>query len=500
MAEHKDQIKGGLADKKKPSDFNSKALKEGKNVESEHADDKSVAQEIAMDHLTEDKKYYKKLKEIEKKDLLEVTADGKQEIVEGKEALKKEPKAKTPGPLIVPPVNPKDPVLNPGKFPPKAPSEKKQQDYANKIKAYMKKGDEGLEKRWNDLKKGLNNLESIMDLAAASQPEEQQQVDPEMLQEQDNSQPQDQDSDSMQNPHTDEMDENTQPEMEEGGDDRDETAADEQSDDGEELQENDPDYQPEEGSEQGDEAVSEEGEEPNNDDSEEKITQALKDEGYSESEIAYIVRGHHSPTYDESKEAKAHATYAMADVETDHAKKAGEVELQANQEASKTELEAKKKQMELEHGHASRMKDLEYQHAQMQSPDPETEKGHKKRMLDLEYENAKSASPDGSDKEHQKRMMDIEYQNALAGSPDPEIQKQMAQMDLEERKLQLEQRKAEMKMELEFKKKEHELKLKHAEQLAAKKLKEKLAEKPAPKKKLKKSFDLEDGIEESQDE
>ena len=29
MAEHKDKIKGGLADKKKPSDFNSAALKQG---------------------------------------------------------------------------------------------------------------------------------------------------------------------------------------------------------------------------------------------------------------------------------------------------------------------------------------------------------------------------------------------------------------------------------------------------------------------------------------
>lgn len=61
-----DKIKGGLADGKKPSDFNKKKLKEGTKVEMEHTSDVKVAREIAMDHLTEDKNYYKKLKTIEK--------------------------------------------------------------------------------------------------------------------------------------------------------------------------------------------------------------------------------------------------------------------------------------------------------------------------------------------------------------------------------------------------------------------------------------------------
>ena len=412
MAEHKDKIKGGLADKKKPSNFDAKSLKQGKKVESEHTEDKSIAQEIAMDHLTEDKQYYKKLKEVEKKDMIEITADGKQEIVEGNEPLK-------------------------------------------------------LKKKWKDLKKGLNNLDSIMDLAAAQQPEEQpqpeegeEQMDPEAM---DQEQPMDDEAVENTSP---EDDESTQPEMEEG----DESMDDEIPEDDEQSEE-----QPEEGG--GDE------------DSEQKIIQALKDEGYGDPEIAYIVHGHHSPTYDESKEAKAHATYAMADVDTDNAKKQGEMDLQTKQ-----------KQMELEHQHAMRMKDLEFQHAQMQSPDPETEKNHKKRMLDLEYDNAKAASPDGSDKEHQKRMMDLEFQNASAGAPDPEIAKQMQAMDLEERKLALEQRKAEMKLELEFKKKEHDMKLKLMEENMKMKAKQqsehgklkhsmKMQDAKSPKKPLKKSAD-----------
>lgn len=87
----KDKLKGGKADKKKPSDFPSKDLKEGKQVEREHIKDSHLQTEIAMDHLTEDPKYYKKLKTIEK--------DEKKSSIQPKQ------------------VNPKDPILNYGKVP-----------------------------------------------------------------------------------------------------------------------------------------------------------------------------------------------------------------------------------------------------------------------------------------------------------------------------------------------------------------------------------------------
>jgi len=64
---HKDRIPGGLSDKKKPSDFDSKKLAAGTKVESEHTSDPGIAEEIAMDHLTEDPNYYEKLKTVEKK-------------------------------------------------------------------------------------------------------------------------------------------------------------------------------------------------------------------------------------------------------------------------------------------------------------------------------------------------------------------------------------------------------------------------------------------------
>jgi len=105
------------------------------------------------------------------KKMLEVSPDGKQEVVEGAEPLKKLP-------IKLKPANPKDPILNPDKFPPKALSDKKQADYAKRALSTIKKDEdeeeehEIVDKRWKKLKKGLNNLESIMDLAEASQPDE----------------------------------------------------------------------------------------------------------------------------------------------------------------------------------------------------------------------------------------------------------------------------------------------------------------------------------------
>lgn len=60
-----DEISGGLADNKTPKDFNSSALAKGVKVEMEHTNDRKIATEIAMDHLTEDPNYYDKLEKVE---------------------------------------------------------------------------------------------------------------------------------------------------------------------------------------------------------------------------------------------------------------------------------------------------------------------------------------------------------------------------------------------------------------------------------------------------
>ena len=62
-----DKVKGGKADNKKASDFDPKELKMGIEIEQEHTNDKKLAEEIAMDHLTEFPNYYTELKKMEKK-------------------------------------------------------------------------------------------------------------------------------------------------------------------------------------------------------------------------------------------------------------------------------------------------------------------------------------------------------------------------------------------------------------------------------------------------
>lgn len=83
----KDILPGGLADHKTNKDFPKKAIKQGAKVEMEHTKDKRIAQEIARDHLEEDGKYYDKLKEVEKEEERKTVNP-----IAGLEPLKKKPK------------------------------------------------------------------------------------------------------------------------------------------------------------------------------------------------------------------------------------------------------------------------------------------------------------------------------------------------------------------------------------------------------------------------
>lgn len=76
-----DKLKGGLADKKPDSDFDSDKLEEAAEHEQEHVADKQVAKEIAKDHLVEDSNYYRKLKKIEKLSSLIGVSDTTADVV-----------------------------------------------------------------------------------------------------------------------------------------------------------------------------------------------------------------------------------------------------------------------------------------------------------------------------------------------------------------------------------------------------------------------------------
>ena len=325
----KDKIKGGKADKMKPSDFDAEQLKIGTEHEMEHTDDKSVAQEIAMDHLSEDKDYYRKLKQIEKQDRVDEEADGKKEL-----------------------------------------------DY----------GDEDLEKRWGYLKKALDANKSIVDLAEAQEEDEEAEQDG----------------------------------AEQDGAEQDGAEQDEQMD--EQMDDQDQEVGPEEpaGAETPEGADTQEDEEVDPEEAEQRLIEALKEEGHSDSEIAYIVHGH--------------VPHQMGEDEygAENEQMAGEQSRSNDQRDS-----------DIESSHKQRMNDLEYDKAKSEVADPEVEKNHRSRMLDTEYEAAKKDVKAGDmDLDHKQRMLDLEYEKA----------------------------KLEMEIEIENKKKESELKLRHAEENAKHKL------------------------------
>ena len=60
-------IKGGKADNKKPSNFRPSELAKGIKIEHEHTSNKNIAKEIAMDHLTEFPNYYTELDKMEER-------------------------------------------------------------------------------------------------------------------------------------------------------------------------------------------------------------------------------------------------------------------------------------------------------------------------------------------------------------------------------------------------------------------------------------------------
>lgn len=54
-------ISGGRGEETEPEDVCPRELEVGIEVEMEHTDDPEIAEEIAIDHLTEDPEYYSKL-------------------------------------------------------------------------------------------------------------------------------------------------------------------------------------------------------------------------------------------------------------------------------------------------------------------------------------------------------------------------------------------------------------------------------------------------------
>jgi hypothetical protein len=367
LNKREDKIPGGLADKKKPSDFDSEKLKAGIKIEMEHTSDRNIAEEIAMDHLTEDSEYYNKLKEIEKYDRVEVTADGKRELTYGKEDLNKEP---------------------------------------------------NLKKRWNKLKKALDSSAAILDLSDATDADESDQ-DQSDQQDQQNAQPEDN------------ADQSAQPQ---------------------------PDAQPEDSGQddsQQDEAQKEQ-----------EVIDFLRQEGYDDTEIAYIVRNHSIPIPTKNDHA-AQNEAAKGEMEQDHLQEKHELSHAHKQEAHEQERKQDDEEYKARLEHKKRMSQVEYEKAKSDLVDPSLIGEHKKKMLDIEVEIANKKKEQAAiEVEHKKRMLDLEYKKAHKeiSKEDPTEASKKEQIQFE-----LEMKRMEKQVELEFKKKELALKLKLTEEAAKQK-------------------------------
>lgn len=387
---------------------------------------KKLSGPVTKPMLTDEEKA-RYLANMKKEEMLEVAPDGKQELVEGKEPLKKDPN-----------------------------------------------------KRWKELKKALDHKKAFMDLEDAMG-ENEEQPQPE-AQPQPGQEQQEQPQPGEEQPQQPEPGDEPQPEQE-GQEEQDPSEAVSPDQEG----------QPEE--EQPEQEDPEEGNGDAQPDPQELID-ALKAEGHSDQEIAYIMHGQHAAEVDPTKAAKAQATNAMSEIDIDNAKKQAELE-RSHQEQT----------MAHEREHKKRMSELEYEQAQKKHSLVDQDAAHKQRMSDVEYQQAQQANPQALEQEHKKRMLDLEYEKAkkeAEGSDgtegDAEANRQMKMLEVEKKKLELALRKEEVKMELEFKKKEHELKLKMMEQQLKEQAKQKQeiggikheqklaeAKKPPAKKPLKKS-------------
>ena len=238
--------------------------------------------------------------------------------------------------------------------------------------------------------------------------------------------------------------------------------------------------QPEQADDQEQPEEGDEDQEGGDDDSEQKIEQALRDEGYSDAEVAHILHGHILPE-------------ATVD---DHKAKNEMIEGQIDQ-SNKVE-DAK-----LEREHKKRMQDLEHKKAESEMADPEVEKNHRQRTLDLEHETQKKkAAKEDLELEHRKKLQEIEIEakkkEIADKNPGEDAKKRQAEMELEHKKrmmdleyekarkeadkedpteamkakqleFELQLKRMEKELELEFKKKELALKLKLTEEAAKQK-------------------------------
>jgi hypothetical protein len=436
----KDILPGGLADKKKSSDFDQKQLNAGISVELEHTKDRAVAQEIAMDHLTEDLDYYKKLKTVENMSKaagkpIKTCSCGKKLTTANATFIGEQDVSGIPafhGKRMMLYNCPKcDSTVTHLQDADDAKKSDRVEVTADG-KRELDVGGEPLDKlknKWKKLKKALDSSTAIMDLSSAEGDDDKE---GEADAQQEQPAPEDQQATS-------------------------EDSAENQGEDSQDAQDqaSEDDSQQAEPQEQADPQAQEQ-----------EVIDFLREEGYDDSEIAYIIHNHSLPipTKDDhaaqNEAAKGEAKLAHMqsdhDMQQAHAKEAHDQERRQDEDEHKHTLE-----------HKRRMSDVEYEKAKSELVDPGLAGEHKKKMLEIERDIAEKKREQAAlEVEHKKRMLDLEYQKAHkeASKEDPADSMQKEQMQFE-----MQMKRMEKELELEFKKKELALKLKLTEEAAKQK-------------------------------
>lgn len=283
----KDQLEGGRADNSKPSDFDKKQLEIGIKHEMEHTKDKSIAKEIAMDHLKEDADYYSDLKEMEK----------------------------------------------------------------------------STSKRWNLIKKALSHEEAFMDIGDdEDEQDEEDEQNPEDLEEQDQEDDQGDISDE-EHGHLEEL---------LGGED----AGEDQPQEGEEDQGQDTSQEGEDGEVPEDVVEAAGGEEEVEEMSDDDLADLMKQLGHSDQEIAYVLHDHAPPATDQEAQEKMRRDQEMHEVDVAGKKQ----EHQIKQAESGVNGDNTKKLGEIDVKHKEKMNELEYD---MTRREKEIELKFKEKELEL---------------------------------------------------------------------------------------------------------------------
>lgn len=368
----KNKIVGGLADGKSATDIAQKHGVSQQQIDKElsiglkeelkeHTGDKDKAREICLDHLFESPSYYS---DMEKQERIEITADGKRELDFGKEPLDKDKKKKKKNTYL--------------------PGDENDGQSLEAKKTGMRPNSETLSKRAEQIKellhKALNHEEAIMSIAS------------------------DDDAEQPEPPPADSQPE--EQETQEGGEEQAEEQPPEENEEPPAQEEEEIEQPPEENEEQveGEEAPDEELSDA---DKSTLLENALKEEGHSDAEIAFILHDHGVPATDPVDQSKIDMNNAKSQSDSGHS----DQKLQDVAASAELDRQHKQDMHDDELGHKQKMHEIEQQR-ESSVDNEDHEKNHKKRMNDLEYEQALSADTIDHEKEHDKRMKDLEYEFA----------------------------------------------------------------------------------------